>query len=90
MKKYGRPLKSHAISGIKNYAEKTEDYKPVNIKSRPGMKYSQFNRDFMFKEKYVKDTTGLKGMFDEAVNIKDPGKNQYPNERFFHLRKKDL
>jgi hypothetical protein len=29
-------------------------------------------------------------MFDEPVIMKDPGKEQYPNERFYQLHKKDL
>ena len=90
LKAYGRPLKSFSLPWISNYADKTEDYRPINIHSRPGMKYSQFNRDFMFNEKYEKDPAGLKGMFDEPVSLKDAGKNQYPYEKFFRRRREEL
>ena len=90
LKGYGRPLKSFQLPWISNYADKTEDYRPVNIHCRPGMKYSQFNRDFMFSEKYEKDPAGLKGMFDEPVSLKDAGKDQYPYEKFFRRRREEL
>lgn len=88
---FGREISSFKMKGFINYAEETVNtYKPINIKSHSGSKYSFFNREFMFKEKYQPDATGLKGMFDEPVRIKDPGKKQYPNERFYHLHKKDM
>lgn len=87
---YGRSLKSIRLQGIVNFANETEHYRPANIKCRPGMKYSQFNREFMFNEKYQRDPAGMKGMFDEPVALKDPGKEQYPNERFYRKRKNEL
>jgi hypothetical protein len=44
----------------------------------------------MFTEKYEPNPDGVKGMFDEPVVLKDSGKEQYPNERFYRFRKKDL
>jgi len=90
LKAYGRPLKSFRLPWISNYADKTENDRPVNIHCRPGMKYSQFNRDFMFGEKYEKNSAGLKGMFDEPVSLKDAGKDQYPYEKFFRRRRDEL
>ena len=90
LKGYGRPLKSLRLQGVVNFADQTENYRPANIKCRPGMKYSQFNRDFMFNEKYQKDPAGLKGMFDEPVSLKDPGNDQYLYERFYRTRKEEL
>lgn len=88
---FGREISSFKMKSFINYAEETvSTYKPVNIKNHSGSKYSLFNREFMFKEKYQLDATGLKGMFDEPVGVKDPGKEQYPNERFYHLHKKDI
>ncbi|PKN17993.1 MAG: hypothetical protein CVU71_10740 [Deltaproteobacteria bacterium HGW-Deltaproteobacteria-6] len=88
---FGREMNSFKMKSFINYAEETVNtYKPINIKSHSGSKYSLFNREFMFKEKYQPDATGLKGMFDEPVRVKDPGKEQYPNERFYHLHKKDI
>jgi hypothetical protein len=91
IQRYGRPLASVSMKGFVNYSEETaSNYAPQNIKSRPGMKYSQFNRDVMFQVKYAKDAAGTKGMFDEPVILKDPGKEQYPNERFYREHKGEL
>jgi len=88
---FGSEMSSFKIKGFVNYAEETvNSYKPINIKSHSGSKYSLFNREFMFKEKYQSDATGLKGMFDEPVVVKNPGKEQYPNERFYFFHKNDL
>ena len=88
---YGRELASFKMKSFVNYAEETvRSYKPVNIKCHSGTKYSLFNREFMFTQKYQADTSGIKGMFDEPVIMKDPGKEQYPHERFYRLHKKDL
>lgn len=88
---FGRDISSFKIKGFVNYAEDTVNtYKPTNIKCHSGSKYSLFNREFMFAHKYHPDPSGIKGMFDESVVMKDSGKEQYPNERFYHLRKKDL
>jgi hypothetical protein len=44
----------------------------------------------MFSEKYAPDPDGIKGMFDEPVVLKDPGREQYPHERFYRTRKEEL
>jgi predicted glycosyltransferase involved in capsule biosynthesis len=88
---YGREIPSVRLKGFVNYAEETvRAYKPLNIKTHSGTKYSLFNRSFMFEEKYEPNPEGIKGMFDEPVALKNPGKEQYPNERFYRGRKKDL
>ncbi len=88
IERYGKPLAGVSIKGFVNYSEETaSDHAPQNIKARPGMKYSQFNRDFMFNVKYEKDPNGIKGMFDEPAILKDAGKEQYPNERFYREHK---
>lgn len=44
-----------------NYAEETvNSYTPTNIKCHRGSKYSLFNREFMFAEKYHPDPEILK------------------------------
>lgn len=89
--RYGRDLASFRMKSFVNYAEETvSSYRPVNIKCHSGTKYSFFNREFMFTQKYQADPGGVKGMFDEPVIMKDPGKEQYPHERFYRLHKKDL
>lgn len=88
---FGREMASFKMKCFINYAEETVNtYKPTNVLCCPGSKYSLFNREFMFGHKYHPDSTGIKGMFDEPVIMKDSGKEQYPNERFYHLHKKDL
>lgn len=90
-KRYGREIPSFPIKGFENYAEETvRTYKPVNIRTHSGTKYSLFNRKFLFSEKYEASPDGWKGMFDEPVALKDAGKDQYPNERFYRSRKKEL
>lgn len=88
---FGREISSFKMKAFINYAEETVNtFKPTNIKCHSGSKYSLFNREFMFTRKYQSDPAGIKGMFDEPVSMKDPGKEQYPNERFYHLRKNEL
>jgi len=89
--RYGREIPSVSVKGFENFAEETvRTYKPVNIQSHSGTKYSLFNRKFMFSEKYAPSPDGWKGMFDEPVALMDAGKDQYPNERFYRSRKKEL
>lgn len=91
LERFGSAIPSVKIRGFVNYAEDTvRTYKPVNIQTHSGTKYSLFNRRFMFAEKYEVSPEGVKGMFDEPMVLKDPGRDQYPNERFYRLRKKDL
>jgi glycosyltransferase involved in cell wall biosynthesis len=91
MKRYGREIPSFPIKGFENYAEETvRTYQPVNIQTHSGTKYSLFNRKFVFEEKYAPATEGVRGMFEGPVELKDPGKDQYPNERFYRLRKKEM
>lgn len=88
---YGREIPSFKIKGFENFAEETvHSYKPVNIQTHSGTKYSMFNRKFMFEEKYEASSDGIQGIFDEPVVMKDAGRQQYPNERFYRLRKGEL
>ena len=90
-RRYGREIPSFTVKGFENYAEETvRTYQPVNIQTHSGTKYSLFNRKFMFSEKYAASPDGWKGMFDEPVALKDAGKDQYPNERFYRSRKREL
>ena len=86
---YGRPIANVKISGFLNFAQDTMAEAPINIQSRPEMKYSAFNRSFI-TTKYEPDDHGIKGMFDRPVILRDPGEKQYPNEKFFHQNKEKL
>jgi len=89
--RFGKEPASFKLKGFLNYAEETANtYRPVNIKCHSGSKYSLFNRQFMFTQKYQPDPKGIKGMFDEPVAMINPGPEQYPNERFYRLYKKEL
>ena len=89
--KYGREIANVKIRGFENFAaESVHTYKPVNIQTHSGSKYSLFNRKFVLEEKYEASPDGIRGMFDGPVRMKDPGKEQYPNERFYRLRRKEL
>lgn len=91
IKQYGEAIPSFKIKGFQNYAEETvRSYKPVNVQTHSGTKYSLFNRKFIHEEKYSPANEGIRGMFDTAVVLKDPGENQYPNERFYRLRRREL
>jgi hypothetical protein len=88
---YGKPIPSVRMKSFVNYAEETvNSFKPVNIQTHSGTNYSLFNRRFMFSEKYTPDPGGIRGMFGEPVVLKDPGKEQYPNERFYREREDEL
>lgn len=91
IKQYGESIPSYKIKGFQNYAEETvRSYKPVNVQTHSGTKYSLFNQKFIHEEKYSPANEGIRGMFDTSVVMKDPGENQYPNERFYRLRRWEL
>lgn len=91
IKQYGEAIPSFKIRGFKNYSEETvTSYKPINVQTHSGTKYSLFNRKFIQEEKYSPAVEGIRGMFDTAATLKDPGERQYPNERFFRLRRGEL
>ena len=91
IKQYGEAIASFKIKGFQNFAEESvRSYKPVNIQTHSGTKYSLFNKKFIHEEKYSPVAEGIKGMFETAVVMKDPGERQYPYERFYRLRRGEL
>lgn len=91
IKQYGEAIPSFKIKSFQNFAEESvRSYKPVNIQTHSGTKYSLFNKKFMHEEKYSPVAEGIKGMFGTAVEMKNPGERQYPNERFYRLRRGEL
>jgi hypothetical protein len=91
IRQYGKPISSFKIKGFKNFAEETvKSYKPVNVQTHSGTKYSLFNRKFIHEEKYAPSQDGIQGMFDTPVVMKDPGEKQYPYERFYWRRRSEL
>ncbi|MDO8989251.1 MAG: hypothetical protein Q7U91_06420 [Sideroxyarcus sp.] len=91
IKQYGEAIASFKIKAFQNFAEESvRSYKPVNIQTHSGTKYSLFNKKFIHEEKYSPAAEGIKGMFETAVVMKSPGEHQYPYERFFRLRRGEL
>jgi len=87
---YGRQLKAVSLRGFVNLSEESMDYVPQNIKSRPGTKYSLFNRQFIYETKYEPDSSGIKGMFDYPMITKDQCQQQYPHENFYRENRDKL
>lgn len=91
IRQYGDAIPSFKIRAFQNFAEESvRSYKPVNIQTHSGTKYSLFNKKFIHEEKYSPVAEGIRGMFETAVEMKDPGERQYPYERFFRLRRGEL
>jgi glycosyltransferase involved in cell wall biosynthesis len=90
--KYGRDLLTVNIPGIANYIDGLYDYKPTNIRTHSGMKYSLFNRVFVTEYKYEKtdEPNAVQGMFDTPMKCKLPVDNQYPYEKFRLKNKSQL
>lgn len=54
-------------------------------------KYSKFNRDFIYGQKYLTDyTSNLRGMFDTPMKERVPNTDQYPCEIFFRNNKSKI
>jgi hypothetical protein len=83
-----KPLQAN-IPGLRNFYDKTAMDCPQNIRHRDGMKYSQFNRDFVYGQKYKQGGT-VRGFFDSCMELQLPCPNQYPNESFFWEHQKSL
>ena len=90
MEQFGEALQNADLDCFKNLSQQTADYKIPNITSQTDSKYSRFNRDFMFREKYKRDADGIQGMFDFPVLCKAPSAQQYPNEKFYRQNKNKL
>ncbi len=91
IKQFGQAMPSFKIRGFQNFAEETvRSYKPVNVQTHSGTKYSLFNKRFIHEEKYSPVAEGVQGMFETAAVLKDPGERQYPNEQFYRLRREEL
>jgi hypothetical protein len=91
IRQYGKPISTFKVRGFQNFAEETVmSYKPVNVQTHSGTKYSLFNRKFIHEEKYVPVQEGIQGMFDTPVVMKDPGEKQYPYEHFYRVRRGEL
>lgn len=87
---YRRAIKSFKLKEFKNFAEDSVyNYKPTNVRSHSGTKYSQFNRD-LIQNKYQYNQYGLPGMFGKPITMVNPGPEQYANEKFYRNNKNKL
>ncbi len=86
---YNTRIQDLYINGLNNLVI---DIRDENIKPGNG-KYSAFNRDFCFYEKnckYIQDKDGITGIFGHPMKKSLPDLLQYPYEKFFRDRKKEL
>jgi hypothetical protein len=75
------------INGFNNLVS---NIRHENVKSGIG-KYSKFNRDFIYNEKYKTDfNSPYRGMFDSPMKELLDNENQYPYEKFFNKNKCNL
>jgi hypothetical protein len=88
IEKYNKQVDNISVEGVINIVS---DIRHEYIKSGIG-KYSLFNREFMFKEKYnfLKDGNGIQGMFDYPCEKILSESNVYPYEIYFMENKKRL
>lgn len=87
LNKYGHHVQDININGLINIVS---DLRHDHIK-RGIDKYSKYNRDFIYNEKYVSDfDSNLKGMFDEPKKQILDDINCYPMEKYFLENKRKL
>ena len=88
---FNKQVPWYPIDGINNYVDGLHDYKPTNIRTHSGLKYSLFNRAFIYEYKYEKGVeTDVRGFFDYPMTCKLPVASQYPYEKFYIKNKKQL
>ena len=84
--KHNMELHSLGSSGLINIVS---DVRHSEVK--PGIgKYSKFNRDFIYGQKYGVTNEGIKGMFDTPMIENLHNENAYPYEVFFRENKSKL
>lgn len=84
--KHNMELHSLGSSGLINIVS---DVRHSEVK--PGIgKYSKFNRDFIYGQKYGVTNEGIKGMFDTPMLENLHNENAYPYEVFFRENKSKL
>lgn len=88
LSKKGKDVYQINVSGVNNIVS---DIRHEHIKSGVG-KYSWFNRNFTFNEKYncTNATSGISGMFGIICDQVLPDENLYPYEKFFKENKTNL
>jgi len=82
----GKKIYKPSVKGILNIHD---GQRPNNIKTGE-MHYSAYNRNFIFNEKYKKDDSGIKGMFETNYKNQIEHINAYPNEIFYWNNKNKL
>jgi hypothetical protein len=85
--KIGIDVGNISISNIRNIVS---DVRHDHVKSGIG-KYSKFNRDYIYGEKYSKNLTSpYRGLFDTPMEQTLSDLDNYPSERFFIKNKNNL
>jgi hypothetical protein len=83
---HGTEVPTYGVPGI---IHKHSDVRHENVKPGVG-KYSFYNRNFMFNEKYKLGEGPITGMFGTPAIPLSPVLNQYPYEGYFEINKVNL
>jgi len=85
--KINKEVGNYTVNGVINIIS---NVRHEHVKSGVG-KYSKFNRDFIYNEKYKPNPSGnIRGMFDTPMDEVLTNENQYPYEIFFRENKNNL
>jgi glycosyltransferase involved in cell wall biosynthesis len=85
IQKFNREVPSFGVRQLNHLS--SEIRQPV----KPGIgKYSFYNRDYMFSEKYKLGEGSVRGMFDAPATMLKPTEKQYPYEKHFMDNKHKL
>jgi len=85
IQKFNREVPSCGVRQLNHLCSETRQ--PV----KPGIgKYSFYNRDYMFSEKYKLGEGSVQGMFDAPAAMLKPTEKQYPYEKHFMDNKHKL
>jgi len=87
--RYGFPIRSFDIVGMKDLCGQTCRQKPANIICNETGKYSRFN-DTIVQEKYKTDIGGISCKLGSSIVMREDYQKQYPHERFYKDRRSEL
>ena len=85
IQKTNKEIPCYTVRGLIHY------HSDIRHDIKPGVgKYSFYNRNFMFNEKYKLGEGTISGMFGQPATMLDPDKKQYPYEQYFAENKNKL
>ena len=85
IQKFNREVPSYQVRELKHLGS------DIRHDIKPGVgKYSFYNRNYMFNEKYKLGEGTVQGMFDSPAIVLSPVEKQYPYEKYFKDNKHKL